>query len=144
MLNPEAASLAVPLGPVITSVSLFLFLTKCEKRRMCPSALKTPKKRMAPLITGAGSPSLLLTHSTPVWWVFLPALRADSWAQRPPRGGPPISSACGGSTAQHTHTHLMSSVLFIQLHNSGLLCSLYVCFYLFALKASPRLPLAVQ
>ena len=37
---------------------------------------------------------------------------------------PAVTSACDRSTARHTHTHLMNRILFIQLHNSGLLCYL--------------------
>lgn len=57
---------AVPSGPavsgalenrgmylIIVSVSLLLLLTKYEKRRMFPLALKTPRKRMAHLTIGA-------------------------------------------------------------------------------------------
>lgn len=57
---------AVPSGPafsgavesrgmylIVVSVSLLLLLTKYEKRRMFPLALKTPRKRMARLTIGA-------------------------------------------------------------------------------------------
>lgn len=59
-LNPEAVSsgclvraLQSGAHSVIMSMSLLLLLTKCEKRKMSPLALKTPKKRTVHLTTGA-------------------------------------------------------------------------------------------
>lgn len=54
---------------LLISVCLLL-LTKCEKRRMFPLALKTPKKRMAPSTTG--------TDLLPAVWRCPPALRQPS------------------------------------------------------------------
>lgn len=148
MLPIGREGVADPRGPVlgpaeqgcsiVTSVSVLLLLAKCEKRRMFPWALKTPKKRTAPLTTGARPPGLPFTQ--------LPGgrrhlLGAARWAEATasmslPLGlSPRLSDSLWGHCPTHP-TCWMNGISSIQLPNSDFLSPLYVWCHPSTLRAN--------